>query len=121
MLCDSPTAYEAEAEYSRFLAQIPTIWREWRCTDGKIGEYIVAEGVTDGASYVAGLNGNAPREVTISLSNRDIETCIEVFSDSAAEEANSPAYEYKRIDKESLPEQLTLRMEAGGGFVIKLN
>ena len=121
MLCDSPTAYEAEAEYSCFLAQIPTIWREWRCTDGKIGEYIVAEGVTDGASYVAGLNGNAPREVTISLSNRDIETCVEVFSDSVAEEANRPAYEYKRIDKESLPEQLTVRMEAGGGFVIKLN
>ena len=130
MLCDSPTAYEAEPEYTKFLAEIPTVWDEWDAIEGVIGEYIVVRCVKGNDLYYAGLNGNTERDITI---NFGFVGCgadqwhygdIDVYRDKLA---SSTGYKHVRIETNgsrniignNFPEKLTIRMAPGGGFVIK--
>ena len=113
MLCDSPTAYDKEPEYTRFVAQIPTIWSGGESIEGVIGEYIVVRRDCADATYIAGLNGNTAREVVLPLAGM---TCsqIEIYADDEAEAS-------KYIHSTTAGEELRLWMSAGGGFVVKLS
>ena len=112
MLCDSPTAYEKEPQYTKFLAEIPTMWSESECVEGAIGEYVVVRRESEDAVYIAGLNGNDAREVVVSLEGEEYST-IEVYADSR-EGASNYAYAYKAAG------ELKIWMAEGGGFVIKM-
>ena len=41
MLCDAPTAYEANPECTRFIAGIPVTWDERRVLEAKVGECVI--------------------------------------------------------------------------------
>lgn len=112
MLCDSPTAYEKEPQYTKFLAEIPTMWRESKCVEGEIGEYVVVRRESDDAVYIAGLNGNDAREVVVSLEDEEY-SAIEIYSDDASVASK---YQYST----SADGQLRVWMAEGGGFVIKM-
>ena len=130
MLCDSPTAYEAEPEFTKFLAEIPTTWDSWSAIDGEIGEYIVVRGEKDGYLYYAGLNGNTSRKVSICFGGVGMSPDnwhygdIEIYSDKGD---NSTDYDYKRIETngtryvigDNFPSELKIKMSPGGGFVLK--
>ena len=113
MLCDSPTAYEAEPEYTAFLASIPTTWASRKTISGKIGEHIVVECLShDGEWYIAGLNGECDaRTIEIELPVNVAE--VEVYSDNDSD----CGYHYEKITSPS--EKLSIVMQRGGGFVIK--
>ena len=112
MLCDSPTNYETEPDYTRFVAQMPTVWRSKEVVEGAIGEYIVMKRESDGALYIAGLNGGTAREVVVSLAGLDYER-IEIYSDSRE---SASKYEYTTL----VDDELKVWMSAGGGFVVKI-
>ena len=112
MLCDSPTAYEKEPQYTKFLAEIPTVWRGSECVEGAIGEYVVVRRESDDAVYIAGLNGNDAREVVVSLEGEEY-SAIEIYSDDASVASK---YQYST----SADGQLRVWMAEGGGFVIKM-
>ena len=112
MLCDSPTAYEKEPQYTKFLAEIPTVWRGSECVEGAIGEYVVVRGESEDAIYIAGLNGNDAREVVVSLEGEEY-SAIEIYSDDASVASK---YQYST----SADGQLRVWMAEGGGFVIKM-
>lgn len=112
MLCDSPTAYEKEPQYTKFLAEIPTMWSESECVEGAIGEYVVVRRESDDAVYIAGLNGNDAREVVVSLEGEEY-SAIEIYSDDASVASK---YQYST----SADGQLRVWMAEGGGFVIKM-
>lgn len=112
MLCDSPTAYEKEPHYTKFLAEIPTMWSGSKCVEGGIGEYLVVRRECEDAVYIAGLNGNTEREVVVSLENEEYNT-IEVYAD-CREAASSYAYADRAAG------ELKIWMAEGGGFVIKM-
>ena len=112
MLCDSPTAYEKEHQYTKFLAEIPTVWSGSECVEGRIGEYVVVRRECEDAVYIAGLNGNAEREVVVSLENEEYNS-IEVYADSR-EGASKYAY------TDTAAGELRIWMAEGGGFVIKM-
>ena len=114
MLCDSPTAYEKEPKYTKFLAAIPTVWSGGECVEGGIGEYVVVRRESDDAVYIAGLNGNTEREVVVSLEGEEYRS-IEIYMDSC--EAASK-YEYACAD--TVTGDLKIWMAEGGGFVIKI-
>ena len=112
MLCDSPTNYEGEPDYTRFVAQMPTLWDSKECIEGAIGEYVVMRRECDDATYIAGLNGNVAREVVLSLVD-DEYSAIEIYSDDMDVASK---YQYSiTADKE-----LKIWMSAGGGFVVKM-
>ena len=115
MLCDSPTAYEKEPEYTKFLAGIPTVWRDSRCLEGEIAEYIVVANESDDCLYIAGLNGGVAREIAIPIEPLDYST-IEIYKDSK----DSATYDYLTIESNEEERSLNVWMDSGGGFVIKL-
>ncbi len=124
MLCDSPTNYEKEPEFTAFMAQIPTIWDTCHVVDGVIDEYIEVERETEGALYRAGLNGNTPRTVTITIPEYyDIES-IELFTDGANASTDGTDYKYvvNPIDaKEANGKSIEIEMAAGGGYLLKIS
>lgn len=112
MLCDSPTSYEREPNYTSFIAQIPTTWSAKESLEGAIGEYIVVRRESDDATYIAGLNGNTAREVVVSLAGEEYDS-VEIYSDN---KECASKYEYST----SADGELRVWMAAGGGFVIKM-
>ena len=123
MLCDSPTAYEKEPEYTKFLAEIPTVWSGKGVEEGAIGEYIkVTAYAKDNSIYIAGLNGNTPRSVLANwyFTDYGIES-VEIWMDSADDSAD---YQHIKLTWEEYHELAThnpieINMAAGGGFVVK--
>lgn len=129
MLCDSPTAYEAEPEFTKILADIPTDMGKPYLLQGEVGEYVVGfqenynpdgDGSTD--VYFAGLNGNKARSVEfqMDISIIFIAEYIEMYVDG-----ETPT-EYKHIvvPLEKYSEcrgKFKIDMPAGGGFVVRLN
>lgn len=112
MLCDSPTAYEREPEYTRFLAEIPTTWASRRCLSGEIGEYVVVECVADdGTVYIAGLAGGEGHDVALSLDFIPAEGTI--YRDNPAGGYICESYTFEGDGG------VNVAMAPGGGFVLK--
>ena len=122
MLADSPTSYEAEPDYTRFVASIPTIFDETLILNGKMGEYIVTARRKDNVWYVGGQTNWNSRDLTIDLSPLKLSGDINalIYCDGMNAEKNGCDYkvEQKKLDS---GDSLQLHMASGGGFVIKLN
>lgn len=68
MLCDAPSVYEREPEITSFISKIPTVWDYTKVLEAQFGEYLVEARQTGKTWYVAGMNGETAREVTIDFS-----------------------------------------------------
>ena len=113
MLCDSPTAYDNEPEYTSFLASIPTTWASSRTISGKIGEHIIMQRIADdGTLYIAGLNGDNESIATELTLPVGVEI-VELYRDNNTDSG----YTYEKIT--SPTDKLNIVMQRGGGFVIK--
>ena len=128
MLCDTPTAYEKEPEYTKFLAEIPTTWDSWSAINGDIGEYIVTYAHADYKTrYIAGLNGNTPRtyEVKCPTIIDYIIDEVEIFIDGPNAATDGSDYQHIVLTRDEYYEQygrnpMKVDMAAGGGFLIKI-
>jgi alpha-glucosidase len=123
MLCDSPTAYEKEPEYTQFLAEIPTVWSAKDADEGAIGEYIMVTAYAkDNSIYIAGLNGETPRSVLANwyFTDYGIES-VEIWMDSADDSADYQHIKLTWEEYRSLAQNnpIEIKMAAGGGFVVK--
>ncbi len=124
MLCDSPTNYEKEPEFTAFLASIPTVWSDKECLEGAIGEYVVMTTRTDDALYVAGLNGSLSRDVVVDYRVEGYAGDVEIYCDAATSEVRGSDYTYTKLSSEDFyasAECRTLHMASGGGFLIKIS
>src|SRR5690606_14642978 len=63
MLADSPTAYEKEPEYLKFLSLIPTSWDETHPLDSQVGEYVNIARKKNEDWFVGGMTNWSEREV----------------------------------------------------------
>ena len=127
MLCDSPTEYDKEPEYTKFLAEIPTDMGKPYILQGEIGEYLVGEQEdynTEGNTniYFAGLNGNKARSVEFQVDPllKFIVEYIEMYVDIN----DAPGYKHIVVPIEKFSEcrgKFKIDMPAGGGFVVRLN
>lgn len=121
MLADSPTNYEADETYTRFIASLPTVFDKTLVLQGKIGEYIVTAREKDGNWYVGGQTNWDRREVTLSFPflQEGVTYQAQILQDGI--NANHDAEDYSisttDIHKGS---SLRLTLAEGGGFVIKL-
>ena len=123
MLCDSPTNYEKEPEFTKFLAEIPTVWRRKDFYDGEIGEYIVGYAVAeDGSIYHAGLNGHTPR--TVRVAGHPLDYAIErvdIYIDGPNAATDGSDYQHIELTaKEYMERGFNIDMAAGGGFLVKI-
>lgn len=117
MLCDSPTHYEREPEYTRFVAEIPTVWDETRVLQGEVGEYIVTARRKGNTWYVGGITNWTERDIDIALpvNNLDSISSIELYTDGA--NAHRKGSDYKHSILHSPHSTLKVHLAPGGGFV----
>ena len=119
MLCDAPTNYESEGEYTRFIANIPVVWDETRVLQGELGKYIVTARRKGSTWYVAGQTNWDERTITLPLNfllKGSFTTTLLVDGINA----NHNAEDYRMtIEQHNFTETLTIHMASGGGFVLK--
>lgn len=120
MLCDSPCNYAKEPECTNFITRIPTVWDDSKALDGKISEYAVIARKKDDVWYVGGINNWTPRVIDVDLSFLGKGAFLaEIFKDGI--NAGEIARDFKKEQIEIYSGQkLSIRMESGGGFVIKI-
>ena len=119
MLCDSPTNYEREPDYTRFVAEIPTTWDESRVLQGEVGEYVVTARRKGNIWYIGGITNWTPRDVEIDLRPLGIESpSVELYRDGANAHRKGSDYSHQTLNSKLLT--LNLHLAPGGGFVAKV-
>ncbi len=120
MLCDSPSNYEREAECTRFIADIPTVWDETRALTGKVGEYIAMARRSGEVWYVGALTGWDARTLDVTLDFLgEGNWTAEVFRDGV--NAAKVASDYKKIAMEiPADRKVSMPMAPGGGYAMKI-
>ena len=118
MLCDSPTHYEREPDYTRFVAEIPTVWDETRVLQGEVGEYIVTARRKGKTWYVGGITNWTPRDIEIDLSPFGSAPSL-LFSDGVNAHRRGSDYILSTLDPHL--SSLKIHLAPGGGFVLRIN
>ncbi len=117
MLCDSPTNYEKEPDYTRFVAGIPTVWDETRVLQGEVGEYIVTARRKGNTWYVGGITNWTSRDIELDISSLGITNpTIELFSDGVNAHRKGSDYNYGVVTFQ----KGKVHLAPGGGFVAKI-
>lgn len=118
MLCDAPTNYMKEVNYTRFVAEIPTVWDETRVLQGEVGEYIVTARRKGDVWYIGGITNWTERDVNIDLSELvKGDYYVELYSDG--KNAHRKGSDYSRTVLGQVS-NLSVKMAPGGGFVAKI-
>ena len=118
MLCDAPTNYMKEINYTRFVAEIPTVWDETRVLQGEVGEYIVTARRKGDVWYIGGITNWTERDVNIDLSELvKVDYYVELYSDG--KNAHRKGSDYSRTVLGQVS-NLSVKMAPGGGFVAKI-
>ena len=125
MFCDTPTSYEAEPDYTKFVSGIPTVWDETVIPCGRMGEYIVTARRKGDVWYVAGMTDWTARDVDIPLTFLpDGDYAYLLLSDGINADKNAEDYDLN-VHKDSSrrlnsAKVFTQHMASGGGFVMML-
>ena len=120
MLCDAPTNYEREPDYTSFIASIPDEWDETRVLQGEIGKYIVTARRKGDAWYVGGQTNWDTRTIQLPLSFLgEGDWAVTLLTDGINANHNAEDYRLNRETHHS-GDTLTLKIASGGGFVCKI-
>lgn len=119
MLCDSPTHYDREPDYTRFVAAIPTVWDETRVLQGEVGEYIVTARRKGSTWYIGGITNWTGRDLQVDLSTLGISSFdATLYADGV--NAHRKGSDYRLSTLHSPLSTLQVHLAPGGGFVIRL-
>ena len=119
MLCDAPTNYEKEPEYTKFISQIPDEWDETRVLQGEIGKYIVTARRKGDTWYVGGQTNWDERTITLPLSFLSQgDYFVTLLTDGINANHNAEDYLLDRQARHN-GKSLSVKMASGGGFVLK--
>lgn len=119
MLCDSPTHYEREPDYTRFVAEIPTVWDETRVLQGEVGEYIVTARRKGDTWYIGGITNWTERDVEIDVKQlTDSPVNVELYTDGV--NAHRKGSDYKLSTFNYQLSTLKIHLAPGGGFVARI-
>lgn len=132
MLCDSPTNYEKEPDYTRFVAEIPTVWDETRVLQGEVGEYIVTARRKGECWYIGGITNWNERDIELDLAGlckaaadgkmpvcgSDVMDSVTIYTDGKNAHRNGSDYREETF----LPTdtKYTIHLAPGGGFLMKI-
>ena len=120
MLADTPTNYEADEPYTRYIASLPVVFDKTIVPQGEIGKYIVTARKKGNDWYVGGQSNWDERTLTLKfdfLAVGDYEAIV--LKDGL--NANHDAEDYK-IEKSVIHQnsEMKIHLASGGGFVIKV-
>ena len=121
MLADNPTIYEREAECTRFIATLPSIYESMKVIDGKLGQYIVTLRTDrEGNYYIGGETNWDARDITLDLNFLPAGTyTAEMALDGINADHVATDYKIETRDVTNTT-RIPIHMASGGGFAIKL-
>lgn len=121
MLADSPTNYEDDETFTRFIASLPVVFDQTKVVQGELGKYIVTAREKDGNWYVGGQTNWDGREITLVLDFLADGTTYKAQVLKDGINANHDAEDYL-LETASVKkgDKISLMLASGGGFVIKL-
>ncbi len=121
MLADNPTIYESEAECTRFIATLPSIYQSMKVIDGKLGHYIVTLRTDNkGNYYVGGETNWDARDITLDLRFLPAGTyTAEMALDGVNADHVATDYRIQTLTVTNT-DRIPIHMASGGGFAIKL-
>lgn len=121
MLADSPTNYEADETYTRFIATLPSTFDQTIVPQGKLGEYIVTARRCGDVWYVGGQTNWNGRDISLQLpfleNGATYEAQILHDGKNAHHDAEDYAIDTTTVNSNS---SIDIHMASGGGFAIKL-
>lgn len=121
MLCDSPSNYRREAESTKFIAEVPTVWDETIVLDGVIGDYIMTARRSGDTWYIGGITDWTARDLVVALDflkpGKKYEA--EIFEDGTNAHRKGRDYR-KRYKNVVAGDALNMHLAPGGGFAIKI-
>ena len=139
MLCDSPTHYEREPDYTRFVAEIPTVWDETRVLQGEVGEYIVTARRKGSTWYIGGITNWTERDIEIDCVSALMRECasadaqksnattqshnytITLYTDGVNAHRKGSDYKCSKFYFDIQNSIFNIHLAPGGGFVMKIN
>lgn len=122
MLADTPTNYESDEPYTKYIASLPVAFDQTIVPHGELGKYIVTAREKDGNWYVGGQTNWDARTITLSFDFLTEGTTYQAELLKDGINANHDAEDYC-IEKVTIKkgDKLNINLASGGGFVIKLN
>ena len=121
MLCDAPTNYRKEPEYTRFVASLPDVYDHTEIPQGRLGEYIVTARRVGNDWYLGGLTNWDSRDLTLLFGflekGRSYQATLYRDGLNADKSAEDYAVETFTLGSE---DTLPVHMASGGGFVLRL-
>ncbi|MEO9477531.1 MAG: glycoside hydrolase family 97 protein [Cyclobacteriaceae bacterium] len=120
MLCDAPSVYEREEDFTKLIASVPTTWDETIVLQASLGKYIVEARRSDDDWFVAGITGSTPHELILNFPFLKAgEYQMTLLKDGP--NASRIGTDYL-LSESSLSNtgQLSIRMAHGGGFLIHI-
>lgn len=120
MLCDAPTNYEREPDYTKFIAEIPVVWDETRVLQGEMGQYIVIARRLGDTWYVGGQTSWDARTISLPLDFlAEGSYFVTLLTDGVNAGHNAEDYRFDR-QVHGKGDTLSIALASGGGFVLRI-
>lgn len=118
MLCDSPSNYLKNNDFTNFLSRIPTTWDETVALDARIGEYLTLARRKGDTWYAAGMTNWTGRSLKVDFSflpEGEYTATIHRDGVNADVWAEDYVLEKKAVDNTTV---MDIELAPGGGFAI---
>lgn len=116
MLCDSPTAYEREPAYTRFVTAVPVDWDETRCEPSSDPDTHLQVMRRRGSEvWHAAIVGTQPRTLKVTF---DAPARVTLVRDAPTSDVVGTDYILEAFDVEK-PGELEIPCASGGGFLLR--
>ncbi len=116
MLCDSPSSYYREHEFTSFITQVPTVWDQTCALEAKAGDYLLIARRSGEKWYVAGLNDWNERELPLTLDFLDDKLYdVEIFRDGVNANVWASDYKVEHVTAKK-GDSMQVKMANGGGW-----
>ena len=118
MLCDSPSYYIAEPEFTKAIVRIPNVWDETKVISGRTGKYIAMARRKGNVWYVAAMTDWNARDLELDLSFISEKPMkAELYMDGI--NADTVASDYRR-EVRAIGPGFKAAMAPGGAFVARI-
>jgi alpha-glucosidase len=117
MLSDNPSNYYRELECMTFLSKVPSVWKDTKVLQAKVGEYVAMARQSSDDWYIGAMTNWEEREMKLNLDFLGEGVYeLQIWQDGI--NANRHAADYKvtsqKVNKDNV---LSLRLAKGGGWV----
>ncbi|SEM38991.1 alpha-glucosidase [Chitinophaga rupis] len=120
MLCDNPSNYLKDPEYTQFIAQVPTTWDTTIALQGKAGEYVAIARKKGDTWYIGAMTNWDARKLDLNLSFLGSGSYqLEAVQDGINADEHAADYRFHKQTVTSA-DKLTVQMSKGGGWLGKL-